>query len=96
MTFTEYQDKARTARERAERISKARMDTARAASIRAGLGTYMGNVIHNALLAREQGRPWTEVNYSEARRAQREADRSHEPFAILSRWHDRVFKTVTR
>lgn len=72
MTVQEFQLKARLARARAERITAYRRETMRRALDLSGIGRCSGlNVLHNALLAHDCGKPWQEVNYSAARLALR-------------------------
>ena len=58
--------------------------------VRSGPGSHLDMcVIHNSLLAHEQGQPWPEVNYSKMRLAARLCEHSFEPARIVSRWFQR-------
>jgi hypothetical protein len=46
-------------------------------------------VIHNSMIARDQGKPWPEVNYDHMRRAAWLCEKTHEPYQLVNRWYSR-------
>lgn len=95
MTIAQFQSRAQLARERAGRIRSYRDAAMRQALTESGIGAWTGlNVLHNALLAREEGKPWQEVNYSAARRAARLESQLFEADAIATAYIDRIYKAV--
>ena len=49
-------------------------------------------IIHNSLIAFDEGKPWREVNYSQMRLAARLCSKTFEPAAIVTRWYVRKSK----
>ena len=95
MTIQDFQAKAKLARERAERIRSYRDKAMRQALDASGIGAWSGlNVLHNALLARADGRPWPEVDYSAARRASYLESHLFDAHAIADAYTDRLYKAV--
>jgi hypothetical protein len=92
--MAQYRALAETVNARADRVRQSLMDEARQTAVEAGVGQYLGTALHNALLARRQGRPWQGVDYHLARRAQWLIERSYEPGRlverILARAHNRL------
>ena len=46
-------------------------------------------VIHNSLLAREDGKPWAEVDYDHMRRAAWLCEQSYQPGNLVQAWYRR-------
>ncbi len=81
-----YQDM----KDRADRIRNMICDRAREACQEAGLDpNLLGIHPHNAMIDREAGRLWPEVNYSKCRLTLRLLDYQWEPGRIVDRWYRR-------
>ena len=97
MTPIELQAKAQLARDRADRIRAMRDRAMREALTLAGIGAWSGlNVLHNALISADQGKPWAEVNYHHARRAAWLESRLFDGHAIANTYICRLLREVTR
>jgi hypothetical protein len=52
-------------------------------------------VIHNSIIAFENGQPWKEVDYSQMRRARWLVQKSFEPSRIVTAWYQRKSREST-
>ena len=79
------------ARDRANRITEARLERARKACKEAGLDSgLLGIHPHNAMIDYEAGRPWKGIDYSKVRLCVRLLEMSYQPNRILDRWSKRM------
>lgn len=46
-------------------------------------------VIHNSLISFEQGKPWSEIDYSQMRKARWLCEKSFEPSRLVTAWYRR-------
>lgn len=76
-------------RNRADKLSRMIMDRARQAGIAAHCGS-IPLMWHNAMVSRDYGQPWREVDYKALRRARWLEEKSFEPNRILDRLYKRV------
>lgn len=95
MTIQEFQSRAQLARARAERITNYRRTAMRQALRAAGTGDGL-NVLHNALLSAEQGKPWPEIDYKAARLARFLESRMDAGHRIADAYCTRIYREVTR
>lgn len=89
-------DRYRALRERSDRV-RAMIHARAVAAYHAAFGSVAGRgahldmcIIHNSLIAAEEGKPWREVDYSQMRLAAHLCERSFEPGRIVDRWYLRI------
>ncbi len=95
MTFDEWRTRTQALQARADKLRWSIWARANDYALQAGLGQQR-NVWHNAMIARSEGRPWAEVNYSLLRRAIREDARMFDAHHIVDRWSRRAWALISR
>ena len=97
MRFTEWQVYAQSIDARAESLSRSIVERARKAAGEAGLDPSMPFLhARNAIVSRDYGKPWPEVNYSKARLVLKLEKDSWVPSRLADIAIARAFQTVTR
>lgn len=92
----EWQEKARAARERAERVAEAIRERARKVAREAGLDPSIAFLhAHNAQVSADYGKPWPGVNYALVRRVLWLEKQSWVPHRLSDAYARRLYQTVT-
>ena len=92
-SFAEWQAQAQMMRAMADRSRASRRTSLERTLRAAGLDF---STLHNAMVGLHYGKPWRGVDYSMARKAQRQQAQLFEASRIVERWHARVWKEVVR
>lgn len=90
MTNAEWSAQYRRLSARADRVRAMRHARMDRACREAGIGQFHGCVLHNALIAADQGRPWRGVDTAKLRLAHRIERSLFDAHRIVSRWARRT------
>lgn len=97
MKLQEWQTLSRSLYARADALTSQIVSRARNVAYQAGLDPSCPFLhAHNALVSREYGKPWPEVDYDKARLVLHLEQKSFEPHRIADRVSARAFQTVIR
>ena len=95
MTFENWKLQSIRLRAMADRTSSMIRTRARATALKAGLDPSIAFLhAHNAMVGRDNGRPWPEVDYSLARKVLWLEGRSWEPHRIAGRISRRAWERI--